>query len=45
MLDIDGFLTSTQFITQLASFITAILSAFLGTIVTGFLGGTGSSTL
>jgi hypothetical protein len=38
MLDIDGFLTSTQFITQLASFITAILTALLGSIVSGFLG-------
>lgn len=43
MLDIDGFLTSTQFISQLASFITAILSAFLGSVVAGLLGAGGTS--
>ena len=42
MLDIDGFLTSTQFITQLASFITAILTALLGSVVSGFFGPGGS---
>ncbi len=29
MLDIDGFLTSSQFLSQLASLITAILTAFV----------------
>jgi len=41
MLDIDGFLTSTEFIAQLASFITAILTAF----ITSMLTGGGSTTL
>ena len=45
MLDIDGFLTSNQFVTQLATFITAILTALLGSIVTGFFGGTGGTGL
>ena len=39
MLDIDGFLTSTEFIAQLASFITAIFTAFFTSLLTG-----GSST-
>ncbi len=42
MLDIDGFLTSTQFITQLASFITAILTALLGSVVSGVFGSGGA---
>ena len=37
-LDIDGFLTSTQFVTQLASFLSAIITAFLAGILG--LGGT-----
>ncbi len=42
MLDISGFLTSTIFVTQLASFITAILTALIGGFLTG---GTGTTTL
>jgi hypothetical protein len=38
MLDIDGFLTSTEFISQLATFLTAIWTAFFGTFLTNFLG-------
>ena len=34
--DIDGFFTSTQFVTQLATFVTAVLSALLGQLVQGF---------
>jgi|CXWL01.1.fsa_nt_gi hypothetical protein len=45
MLDIDGFLTSNQFVTQLAAFIVTILSTFLRGILTGFLGGTGETGL
>ena len=45
MLDIDGFLTSTQFVTQLASFITAIVTAFLGSFLSELLGGSGGTTL
>ena len=45
MLDINGFLTSNQFVAQLATFLTAIFSAFLGSILTGFLGGTGGTGL
>ncbi len=45
MLDIDGFLTSTEFVSQLALFISAIVSAFLGSILTGFFGGTGGTGL
>ena len=39
MLDIEGFLTSTEFVSQLASFIAAIVTAFLGNVLTEFLGG------
>ena len=39
-LDIDGFLTSTEFVSQLASLIAAIITAFLA----GVLGLTGSGT-
>lgn len=35
MLDIDGFLTSTEFIAQLASFITAILTAWISNLLVG----------
>lgn len=38
MLDIDGFFTSTEFISQLATFITAIWTAFFGSILTNFFG-------
>lgn len=34
MLDIDGFLTSTEFLTQLAAFLSAIITTLFG----GFLG-------
>ena len=34
-LDIEGFFTSTEFITQLATFISALLSAIVGEFVTG----------
>lgn len=37
MLDINGFLTSTEFVAQLASIITAILTALLGSLFAGFL--------
>jgi len=38
MLDIDGFLTSTPFLSQLAALISAIISAVLGGILTGLFG-------
>jgi len=38
MLDIDGFLTSNQFVTQLATFVTAILTALLSGIFSSLLG-------
>ena len=41
MLDISGFLTSSEFLTQLASLITAILTAFVSQFVGVFLNGTG----
>jgi len=34
--DIDGFFTSQEFVAQLATFITAILSALVGQFVSGF---------
>lgn len=40
-LGIGGFLTSTEFIAQLASFITALFSAILGEFVFGLFGITG----
>lgn len=40
MWDIDGFFTSTEFLFQLAGFISAILSAFLGTFISDFFGTT-----
>lgn len=43
MLDIDGFLTSPEFVSQLASFITAIFTAFLGGIISNFFGGAGAA--
>lgn len=36
MLDINGFLNSTEFLAQLASIITAILSALFGSFLSGF---------
>jgi hypothetical protein len=44
MLDIDGFLTSTEFISQLATFLTAIWTAFFGSVLTNWLG-TGAATV
>jgi hypothetical protein len=41
MLDISGFLTSSEFLTQLASLITAILTAFMSQFVGVFFSGTG----
>ena len=38
MLDIDGFLTSTDFLTQIASIIVGLLSALFGTFI-GLFGG------
>lgn len=35
MLDIDGFLTSPQFLTQLASFLTTIFTAFFSVLLFG----------
>jgi hypothetical protein len=37
-LDIDGFFTSAQFVTQLAFFITSILSAIAGQFITNWFG-------
>jgi len=45
MLDISGFLTSPEFVSQIASLITVILSSFLGSFLTAFLGGTGGTGL
>lgn len=39
MLDIGGFVTSTTFITQIASIVTALLSAIFGELFTRLLGG------
>ncbi len=36
MFDIDGFLTSTEFLIQLASLITALLSSLVGDLIAGF---------
>ncbi len=38
MLDLNGFLTSTEFLFQLASIVSAIISSLLGTLFSGFLG-------
>jgi len=40
MLDIDGFLTSTQFLSQLAAIITTVLSAIFGGLIAGLFGQT-----
>lgn len=39
MLDIGGFLTSTEFLTQIASIITTILVALASQIITALFGG------
>jgi len=39
MLDIDGYLTSTEFLTQLAFLISTILSTFFGGFITNLFGG------
>ena len=39
MLDIDGYLTSQEFVAQLAAFISAIFSAVLGGLISAFFGG------
>ena len=39
MLDIGGFLTSTEFLTQIASIITTILVALVSQIITALFGG------
>ncbi len=36
MLDIDGYLTSTEFVAQIAALIAAILSTVLGTFINGW---------
>ena len=41
-LDIGGFLTSTEFLTQLASIITAVITTLLGEVLAGIFGGTGA---
>jgi hypothetical protein len=41
MLDISGFLTSSEFLTQLASLITAIMTAFVSQFLGVFFNGTG----
>lgn len=38
MFDIDGFLTSTGFLSQLAALITALLSSLVGDLIAGFFG-------
>lgn len=38
MLDIGGFLTSNSFFTQIASIVTALLSAIFGELFGGLLG-------
>jgi len=42
MFDITGFLTSTQFVTQIASIIVAILVGFTGQVLTALFGTTGA---
>jgi len=44
MLDITGYLTSPSFLTELATLITAIISAFAGIFLTGFFGGGTTTT-
>lgn len=44
MLDINGFLTSYVFVSQLASFLTAIITALLGGVLTTWLGSPNGST-
>ena len=39
MLDIDGFLTSQEFLVQLASLIAALLSSVFGGFISGFFAG------
>ena len=39
MFDIGGFLTSMEFVSQIASIITAVLTALFGEIIAGFFGG------
>jgi hypothetical protein len=39
MLNIDGYLTSTEFLLQLATFISGILSAILGGWIASLFGG------
>ena len=38
MFDFNGFLTSVEFLTQLASFLTAILSTLLSDLIAVFFG-------
>ncbi len=38
MLDVGGFLTSTEFFAQIASVITAVLSAIFGDLLLGLFG-------
>jgi len=40
-LDIGGFLTSVDFLTQLASIITAVFTTLLGEVLANVFGGTG----
>jgi hypothetical protein len=35
--DVEGFFTSTDFLSRLALFVTALISAFVGEFVTGLL--------
>lgn len=39
MLDINGFLSSTEFLVQIASIITAVLSALFGGFISSLFGG------
>jgi membrane protein DedA with SNARE-associated domain len=38
MLDIGGYLTSTEFVTQVAAFIATLLSIIVGQVISFFLG-------
>lgn len=39
MLDIGGFLTSTEFLAQIASIVVMLLSALVGQLITSLFGG------
>jgi len=41
MLDINGFLTSVEFLAQLAAFVSTILGALVASLIGGLIGGGG----